>query len=63
MSDTVSCFLPRERAMRETYHVQKWLCEITVQFSQTVGKLGNVDSDELVWILDPIVQSRDTVKG
>ena len=46
-----------------TYHIQKWLRQVAVQFRQAVGEFGDVDSNHLVGIFDPIIQRRNAIKG
>jgi hypothetical protein len=46
-----------------TNHVQYGLSKVAVQLSQAIREFGHIDSDKLIWVLDPVVQGRDAVES
>lgn len=47
---------------KSTRHIQDRFRQIAVQLCQTTREFGHIDSDQLIRILYPIVQSRDSIE-
>lgn len=37
------------------YHIKHWFGQIAIQLCQAVGKFGNINGDELIWVLYPVI--------
>lgn len=44
-------------------HVQDGFRQVRIQLRQAVGETGDIDGDELIWVLDAVIQSRQGVEG